>query len=298
MSISNSLFLKIAADKSVVELGKMLTPLKEFATSFNGDAEKKGSEIVVPLFAGGEAAQFDASSNNYCADNGSVNGVSVPLSSHLVSQFATTDVDLTNVDIRFWEGAGQKIARELGRGIATTTMGLVNKTNVSAEYVFPELSAQSKAATAALYAAADSAGVDPYNAVVVVKPTVFANLLANLEYNVYGGTEAFRDGYIPGLFGFKAVIASNAFTTLSAEKLNGAIIGADSIALASRYVKPMDGVYEITDKATDEATGATIGFRGFGNKCDGSIHLAGEVLFGAKLLQPNQVVRLVEEATA
>lgn len=296
--ISNSLFLKIAADKSVVELGKMLTPLREFATSFNADAEKKGSEIVVPLFTGGTAAQFDATSNNYCSDNGSVNGVSVPLSSHLVSQFATTDVDLTNCDIRFWEGAGQKIARELGRGIAETTMGLVNRTNVSAEYVFPELSAQSKAATAALYAAADSANIDPYNAVIVVKPTVFANLLANLDYATYGSTDAFKSGYIPGLFGFKAVIASNAMTTLSAEKLNGFIAGADSIALASRYIKPLDGVYEIVDKATDSETGATLGFRGFGSKCDGTLHLAGECLFGCKLLQPNQVVRLVEEATA
>ena len=81
-------------------------------------------------------------------------------------------------------------------------------------------------------------------------------------------------------------------STFLNEGLKGAIVSRDAIGLASRYLEPMEGAYPDAWRASDGDI-ATIGFRHFSNLCTGRRYLACEALFGAKVLMPKKIVRLV-----
>ena len=75
--------------------------------------------------------------------------------------------------------------------------------------------------------------------------------------------------------------------------MNGAIICDTAVGVASRYLFPgTEGAYPQAWVATDDS-GFTIGYRRFMDLATGSNKFAGDVLFGAKLLQPSKIVRLV-----
>ena len=75
--------------------------------------------------------------------------------------------------------------------------------------------------------------------------------------------------------------------------MNPAIICDTAVGVASRYLFPgTDGAYPQAWAATDDS-GFTIGYRRFMDLGAGSNKFAADVLFGAKLLQPNKIVRLV-----
>lgn len=106
---------------------------------------------------------------------------------------------------------------------------------------------------------------------------------------MYGGSEAIRLGLIPGLYGFKGFVCTSNLPTGT----NGAIIAADAIGVASRYLYPgTEGAYPEAWAATDE-DGFTIGYRRFMDLCSGSNKFAADCLFGAKILQADKIVRLV-----
>ena len=73
----------------------------------------------------------------------------------------------------------------------------------------------------------------------------------------------------------------------------GAIVDADSIGIASRYLSPMAGAYVDAWKASDPNSGLTVGFRSFANLCTGRRYLDCEVLFGAKIIRPTGIVKIV-----
>lgn len=119
-------------------------------------------------------------------------------------------------------------------------------------------------------------------------PTYFANLLGTLDAYVYGGPEAIRGGYVPGLYGFKSVVCAPGL----AAGWKGALVDANSIGIASRYLAPMAGAYVDAWKATDPNSGLTIGYRSFANLCTGRRYLDAEVLFGAKIIRPTGIVSI------
>lgn len=73
----------------------------------------------------------------------------------------------------------------------------------------------------------------------------------------------------------------------------GAIICDTAVGVASRYLFPgTEGAYPQAWSATDE-DGFTLGYRRFMDLATGSNKFAADVLFGAKILQPSKIVRLV-----
>ena len=105
---------------------------------------------------------------------------------------------------------------------------------------------------------------------------------------MYGGSEAIRLGVIPGLYGFKGFVC-----TSNLSGCDGAVICDSAIGVASRYVYPgTEGAYPEVWSATDE-DGFTIGYRRFMDLATGSNKFAADVLFGASILQPSKIVRLV-----
>ena len=293
----STLQLTIAAEKSVQAASKAVAPLKLFATSFSAAEASKGNVIRVPVFNVGEAAAFNVDSNNYCGSTQDVAGVDVTLDQHLVKSVYFDDRDFAECEVDFFAGAGEGIGRVLSRGIVDGAMALLVKANITDEHVFTVANAKTKDVVANLYAVADSNGLNPADCVLVVKPTVFANLLSILDASAYGGRDAILAGLIPGLFGFKGVFPCNSLSTAAGEKLNGVILPSETLGIASRVLRVASpSAYEEIGTKTDEATGLTFGFRRFGNACTGRNYIAGEVLAGFKILQ-DAGVRLVESAT-
>lgn len=173
----------------------------------------------------------------------------------------------------------------LTRGVNDYVFGLINGTNVSLSAATPT----SKATVAGLYAIAEDNDIPVDRSIVAMKPTQFAGVLSALDFNVYGGTEAIRLGVIEGLYGFKAFVCAPNLP----EGVDGAIICDTAVGIASRYLFPgTEGAYPEAWAATDE-TGFTIGYRRFMDLGTGSNKFAADVLFGAKILQPTKIVRLV-----
>lgn len=244
-----------------------------------------GKSIQVPIYNLSAAAEFDAVNNNYCTDGTEIGAGLISLDKHFVKSVSITDVQEAETGIRWVQDTTVALADTLTRSVNAYVFGLINATNVTLTADTPT----TKATVANLYAIAEQNDIPVDRAIVALGPTQFATVLGQLDANVYGGSEAIRLGVIPGLYGFKGFVC----TSNLPEGTNGAIIADTAVGIASRYLYPgTEGAYPEVWSATDE-DGFTVGYRRFMDLCSGTNKLAGDVLFGASILQPNKIIRLV-----
>ena len=282
----DTLQLKIAAEKAVQTAHKAVAPLKLFATSFSAAESTQGAAIRVPVFNIGYAAEFNADSNNYAGTTQDVTGVDVNLDKHFVKSVFYTDRDMVECNVDFFSEAGRGIGEQLGRAAVKQVTGLLTNSNVTKNATLTLAQFADKKNIASLYKVADDNDLSPADCVLLLTPAAFANVLANLDADVYGGTDAIRDGMIPGLYGFSGVVMVNTLAT----GLNGVIVHKEAIGIAGRYLAPDASAYSEVGQMTDEATGLTIGFRRFAVPETGKRFIAGEMLYGAALLQKDKIV--------
>ena len=281
----SDLQMRTTSDFALQTLYAKLAPIKDFAHNFRDLEDRKGASIVIPVFNLSAAADFDADSNNYCNGQTEMDAATVNLSSHLVKQFMYTDRDVAETEVQWFRDVGYATGDAIGRGIYNTVIGLLNDTNVT---LSAESSLSAKSDFAGLVDTTYANQLDIGNTVLMLGPTYFANLLGTLDAYVYGGPEAIRGGYVPGLYGFKSVVCAPGL----AEGWKGALVDANSIGIASRYLAPMAGAYVDAWKASDPNSGLTIGYRSFANLCTGRRYLDAEVLFGAKIIRNSGIVKL------
>lgn len=281
----SDLQMRTTSDFALQTLYAKLAPIKDFAHNFRDLEDRKGASIVIPVFNLSAAADFDADTNNYCNGQTEMDAATVNLSSHLVKQFMYTDRDVAETEVQWFRDVGYATGDAIGRGIYNTVIGLLNDTNVT---LSAESSLSAKSDFAGLVDTTYANQLDIGNTVLMLGPTYFANLLGTLDAYVYGGPEAIRGGYVPGLYGFKSVVCAPGL----AEGWKGALVDANSIGIASRYLAPMAGAYVDAWKASDPNSGLTIGYRSFANLCTGRRYLDAEVLFGAKIIRPTGIISL------
>lgn len=281
----SDLQMKVTSDFALQTLYAKLAPIKDFAHNFRDLEDRKGASIVIPVFNLSAAADFDADSNNYCNGQTEMDAATVNLSSHLVKQFMYTDRDVAETEVQWFRDVGYATGDAIGRGIYNTVVGLLNDTNVT---LSAESNLSAKSDFAGLVDTTYANQLDIGNTVLMLGPTYFANLLGTLDAYVYGGPEAIRGGYVPGLYGFKSVVCAPGL----AAGWKGALVDANSIGIASRYLAPMAGAYVDAWKASDPNSGLTIGYRSFANLCTGRRYLDAEVLFGAKIIRPTGIVSI------
>lgn len=281
----SDLALKAASESAVMAAHKNLAKLSLFAKNFSELQGVPGKSIAVPVYDLSAAAAFVAGTNDYGTGSNEIGGELITLDQHLVKSVSITDVEEAETGIRWAADTAYALADMLTRGVNDYVFGLINATNV-------ELSADTpttKATVAGLYAIAEGNDIPVDQCIVALKPTQFAGVLSALDYNIYGSTDAIRLGVIPGLYGFKGFVCAPNLP----EGVNGAIICDTAVGVASRYLFPgTDGAYPQAWAATDDS-GFTIGYRRFMDLGAGSNKFAADVLFGAKLLQPSKIVRLV-----
>ena len=281
----SDLALKAASESAVIAAHKNLAKLNLFAKNFSELQGVPGKSIAVPVYGLTPAAAFNAANNNYGTGTNEIGGVLITLDQHLVKSVTITDVEEAETGIRWATDSAYAIADMLTRGVNDYVFGLINATNVTTTATTPSTKAQ----VAGLYAIAANNDLPVDRCIVALKPTQFANVLSQLDANVYGGSEAIRLGVIEGLYGFKGFVCAPNLP----EGTDGAIICDSAVGVASRYLFPgTEGAYPQAWSATDD-NGFTLGFRRFMDLATGSNKFAGDVLFGASLLQPTKIVRLV-----
>ena len=262
-----------------------IAPIIDFSHSFRELEDRVGAAVVVPSFTLTDAAEFNASTNNYFSGTKDVVGETINLDSHLVKSCMYTDRDVVETDVQFARDYGIGIGDCIGRAIYNKVIGLLNDTNVTGTAT---IGGTAKVNFADLFATVYEKGLDIDQTVLMLTPEMFAKLLGTLDANVYGGDEAIRGGRIPGLYGFKSVVCAPGL----ASTWKGCLADVNSIGCAARYLAPMAGAYVNAWQESDESSGMPIGFREGCDLATGYRYVAGEVLFGAKIIRPAGLVSL------
>lgn len=276
---------KAISEAAVMAAHKNMAKLSLFAKSFNPAAGVPYASVGVPVYDLSASATFSAGVNDYGTGVQEVGGVMVNLNQHLVKSISITDRQLAETGIAWVKDAAAGIADSLTRGINSYVFGLINDTNCTLSSTLTN----TKAGLASLYAVAENNDIPVDRCVVVLGPTDFAAALSVFDANIYGGSEAIQEGLIPRIYGFAGLVCSSNLPSGT----KGAIIMKDAIGIVNRYLEPgTAGAYPEAYQATDE-DGFTLGFRRFMNLNTGADMFAGDCLFGAKVIQPNKIVRLV-----
>ena len=280
----SDLAMKVAAEKSIEAMHAAMAPLSLFAHDYTELDGRKGEAIAVPVINLSASGEFDPDTNNYCAGGNLPDGQLVTLNHHFVQSASITDRQLAATNFNWLGDLAAAQARQLGRDVNKAVMQMFNDTNIK---LSATLDVTSKEAIASLVKTAADNDINPTDAIVILGSADFYKVLSKLDSNVYGGTEAIRDGYISGLYGFYGFVQS----TFLPAGVKGVIVSRDAVGLASRYLEPMADTYSDTWRATDGDM-AIIGVRAFGQKCSGMRYIASECLFGCKILLPNKCVLL------
>ena len=282
----SDLALKAASESAIIAAHKNLAKLSLFAKNFSELQGVPGKSVAVPVYNLSAAAAFVAGSNDYATGVNEIGGELITLDQHLVKSVAITDVEEAETGIRWAADTSYALADMLTRGVNDYVFGLINSTNCP---LSADTNLSSKTVIAQLGTTASDNDIPVDGAIVALKPTYFYGVLGQLDSYVYGSPDAIRYGVVPELFGFKGFVCAPNLP----EGVNGAIICETAVGIASRYLAPgTEGAYPEVWTATDES-GFTIGYRRFMDLGTGSNKFAADCLFGAKVLQPSKIVRLV-----
>ena len=280
----DSLAMKVAAEKSIEVMHAAMAPLSLFAHSYDELEGRKGELIAVPVINLSASGEFDETTNNYASGGQVVDSAEVALTKHFLQSASITDRQLGATNFNWLGDLVGAQARQIGRDINKYVFQMFNDTNVQ---LTATLDVTSKEAIASLVETAADNDINPADASVVLGPADFYEVLSKLDSNVYGGTEAIRDGYIPGIYGFAGMVCS----TFLPAGVKGVICSRDAVGICSRYLEPLADAYTDTWRASDGDI-ATIGFRYFADPVTGRRYINCEALVGAAILQKDKIVLL------
>lgn len=233
--------------------------VKQFSYDVSNVVESYGAKVRIPIVDGGTSAQYqddncaDTCAGNYEYPTGSLKEAWVQLTSQpkcTIPITSTDKLELPNDSI--WAKAAKAGRDVIGAAISDTIGGLFTAANCEAGKKVISTSDISnekvKAKVAGLRADAAAKGrVGDF--VVLLDPVYFAELVNELPANVYGSPEVIRNGVIPSLFGFKAVIQATGLP----EGIKGALTPADGVVVCVRPVAiPDPAAYPECDVITDE----------------------------------------------
>ena len=284
--------ISYAAGKAIIGAQRALSRISAFTTNFSDECVKEvGDTLVVKVFKGGEASDFDINDNNYATTDGSLEHVPITFNKHIKHTFSFTDEDATKFNTTgIWADAGKAAGKILARGIEGFISGKINGNDITAKHT---INTVTKANIAKLRKQCAAVDCDPADSVLLLAPDPFADLLALLDSNIYGGAEAIKNGKIDGLYGFKCVMEN---TRLPSDTV-GAVIPDTALVAAGRKV-PVNcrNSYDEVDEIVDENSGLILGMRRHGDPARGENFCTLEVLMGSELAQPDKCFRLVTSA--
>lgn len=312
--------LVFAANTAILKAQRAIAKLTKFATDFTPEAAQPGSTMMIQFFDDGEAGEFDAATNNYSHADGSTSFIPVTFTNHPKKSFAFAPEDFLAVNgSKFWENSGAAAGRAVEIAILKTVSQYLSAANIPTtgtdshtdstgrttgtlldfgawnEYIAGTGAFDKNTVAIKCRQACDNAEINAGECVLMLNAKAYGEVLASLDANLYGGPEAIRFGMIEGLYGFDSVMENDLL--LKNENLIGCIIPRNAIGIAGRVLPVLNPkLYDEVGTVTDEHSGLTMQFRRGGAwETDRSV-MTCEALFGAKLLQPTKIVRVVSEA--
>lgn len=287
----NELQQKAASEYAVFAAHKNLAKLSLFSHTFSELEGRPGEAIAVPVYDLSAGGEFNEATNNYGTGVNEVDGLLVHLDKHYVKSVSIKDKELAFTGINWVRDTAAALAERITRDINAYTFGLINSTNVATTAdISTYLGDSATIGTfAQLGAVAESNDIPADKCVIALAPSYFYKAVGLAPYQTVGTEDYIQTGVINNLFGFKGVVC----TSNLPDGTYGAVILDEAMGCASKYLAPMtpDAYPEAWSATSDE--GFTIGFRRFMDLNTGANKFAVDCLYGAKLLQPSKVIRLV-----
>lgn len=284
---------QVYTDAFIEEVKGYLEALKAFSLDFS-DAflNRPGEAVPVPLVKADAAAPWNDSTNNFARQTATLKDALVIIDQHPIAGFGITREQLATFQPNYWLGKSAMNAGEIGRAVLTHVYSLVTADNFgdgATDKVTVALADFNKTTIAKLRAQLVKRKMIPAMTSIVLNPDFFAALLDGLDANVYGGTEAIRNGVIPGMFGFNSIIEAPTYTGGPGFACHPA-----AIAVASRKLLPVSlEPYEVFETFQDEATGMVFNNVVYADGATGAASMSVECNFGAGVGDPKALVRLV-----
>lgn len=271
-----------AANEALVGIGPDINIAKLFAYDMSDEFADYGTTVKVPVAkaTASELALTGGSINDYETDSGSINYENVVLNHQPKATFkAPKAADFEAPNAPYWGRMTTAMVNAIDGNISTVLGGLFTTTACTGGKVV--LASVTKANVANLIAScAGRVG----STVLALNPVNYAALLSLLDASAYGGAEAIRTGYIPGIYGFKAVIQLKDLP----EGVTGVLIPQDAVAVAARKtIKDEEGFIEAGTVMDENGFPITITRHFSAAKRD--TFLNADVLWGAALVQPTKV---------
>ena len=274
-----------AANDAIVAIGPDINVAQLFATDFSADFADYGTTVKVPI-ASATAAEVKLNPgqgetlNDYETDSGSVNYANVVLNHQPKATFlAPKAAAFEAPNAPYWARMRTACANAVDANISTVLGGLFTTTAVTGGKVV--LASVTKDTLADLITKCKGRVA---STVLGLNPANYAKTLALLDTSAYGGGEAIRHGYLPALYGFKAVVCLRDLPN----GVTGAMIPDTSVAVAARAtVKDFAGFIE-GDVVSDENGFPLTVTRHF-SPAKRNEFLNVDVLWGASLIQADKI---------
>lgn len=282
--------------KILKELPAQLAFLGAFSTDCSGEVlDAKVKSVSVPLVQMDEAGTFNRASNNFARPAGAPKHAVVEFGDPIITGFAVTADQASKIEKRYWEGKAELNASAVAASAQTAVTDLVTKANFDkAVTSVGAASAFAKSGVAKIAAAVENSTnkLRVKFATLALSGEYFYALLAGLDANVYGGTEAIRGGVIPGLFGFRKVMLVHGL------EIPGFVCEPSCIAFASRGFRPADDKpYTAVREIKEPESGLSLTLVEYPDGPSGDLSESVTTRIGAAVGDGGALVRLVAGST-
>ncbi len=286
---------EIYARKVLKCLPAQLNFLGAFSTDISGEVIGPAKSVEVPLVEMDAAGTFDRSSNNFARPSGTPKSATVTFGDPIIAGFAVTAAQARNIQRRWWEGKADLNATAVAASAQTAVTNLVTKSNFEKAVTNVGNAASfAKSGVAKIAAAIENATnkLRVKFSTLALSGEYFYNLLSGLDASVYGGTEAIRNGVIPGLFGFGKVMLVHGLD------IPGFVCEPSSIAFGARAFRPVDDTpYRAVREIKEPESGLTLTLVEYPDGPSGDLSESLTTQIGASVGDPGALVRLVSGAS-
>lgn len=281
--------------KILKALPAQLNFLGAFSTDVSGELLGPSKSVEVPLVEMDAAGTFNRSTNNFARQAMTPKTATVTFGDPIIAGFGVTADQASKIDKRWWEGKAELNATAVAASASTAVTGLVTKTNFAKAVTGVGTAASFAKSGVAKIAAACESSTNKLRvkfAALCLSGEYFYNLLSGLDANVYGGTEAIRNGVIPGLFGFGKVMLMHGLD------IPGFVCEPASIAFAARGFRPADDTpYRAIREIKDPESGLVLTLVEYGDGPTGDLSESVTTRIGAAVGDAGALVRLVSGGT-
>ena len=276
-------------------LPAQLNFLGAFSTDVSDEVTAPGEKIQVPLVEMDEAGTFDRANNNFARPAGTPKTATVTFGDPIIAGFAVTAAQARNIQRRWWEGKAELNATAVAASASTAVTNLVTKANFAKAVTNVGNAASfAKAGVAKIAAAIENATnkLRVKFSTLALSGEYFYHLLSGLDANVYGGTEAIRNGVIPGLFGFGKVMLVHGLDC------PGFVCEPSAIAFGARAFRPVDDTpYRAVREIKEPESGLTLTLVEYPDGPSGDLSESLTTQIGAAVGEAGSLVRLVAGAS-